>query len=53
MPLKKSTKEENNKHIAKMTDASEDTRSWLKDYFGEVSKKSAAKQVIIGAASGW
>lgn len=53
MSSRKSAKEQSNRHIANMSDASEDTRSTLEKFFGEVSKNSAAKQALIGAASGW
>lgn len=53
MSLKKSAKEQSNRHIANMADSSGDPRSCLDKFLGEVSKKSAAKQALIGAASGW
>lgn len=53
MSSKKLAKEQSNRHIANMADASKDTTSALEKFFGEVSKKSATKQVLIGAASGW
>lgn len=52
MSLKKSAKEQSNRHIANMADNS-DSRSCLEKFIGEVSKKSATKQVLIGATSGW
>lgn len=53
MSSKKSAKEQSNRHIANMADASKDASSALERFFGEVSKKSATKQVLIGATSGW
>lgn len=52
MSLKKSVKEQSNRHIASMAD-SEDAESCLEKFLGEVSKKSATKQILIGTASGW
>lgn len=47
----KEIKEKNNKLIEKMS--SNNTVSYLDKVLGDVSKKSATQQILIGAASGW
>lgn len=29
------------------------SRSWLKKYFGDISKASVGKQVLVGGTTGW
>lgn len=45
----KSKKNETNKEIITMSDAAGVLDRWV----GDVSKKSATKQILIGAGSGW
>lgn len=49
MTDKKNLKNAANKDIVKMSDAA----SFIDKFVGDVSKKSATKQIIIGALSGW
>lgn len=45
----KNKKEAENQIIEKMSSAG----GYLEKFLGDVSKKSATKQIIIGAVSGW
>lgn len=53
MPLRKSAKEQNNREIVNMGDSGRDVKSFVDKIFGDLSKKSAAKQALIGLSSGW
>jgi len=37
----------------KMTDVGHDAKNFLDRFLGDVSKKSATKQILIGASTGW
>ncbi|XP_055590284.1 FUN14 domain-containing protein 1 [Uranotaenia lowii] len=49
MSEKKIRKDETNKEIINMSEAA----GYLDRFVGDVSKKSATKQILIGAGSGW
>lgn len=36
-----------------MTDVGKDAKNFIDRLLGDVSKKSATKQILIGAGSGW
>lgn len=47
----KEEKENENKIIEKMT--ADNAKGYLEKVLADVSKQSATKQILIGAASGW
>ncbi|XP_046829537.1 uncharacterized protein LOC124428963 isoform X1 [Vespa crabro] len=52
LPAGKSSKEGTSKEICSL-DISKETKSCLDKILGDVGKKSATKQIIIGTTSGW
>lgn len=54
MPItRKSAKDQNNRDIITMDDVEDKAKSFLEKFFGDVSKTSATKQIVLGASSGW
>lgn len=50
--MKKSAKDKSN-NLSKMDDAERQTKSCIDKILGDVSKKSASKQLLLGLSSGW
>lgn len=48
----KKSKEDTNKEVHNI-DVSEEAKSYLEKILGDVSKSSAAKQILIGSTTGW
>lgn len=51
--MKKSAKDKSNKNISNMDDVERQTKSCIDKILGDVSKKSASKQLLLGLSSGW
>ncbi|KAF7386783.1 hypothetical protein HZH66_011235 [Vespula vulgaris] len=52
LPAGKSSKESTSKEVCTL-DVSKEAKSYLDKILGDVGKKSATKQIIIGTTSGW
>lgn len=52
LPADKSSKESTSKEVCTL-DVSKEAKSYLDKILGDVGKKSATKQIIIGTTSGW
>lgn len=52
LPVTKKSKDDANKGECSL-DISKETKSIIDKILGDVSKKSATKQIIIGTTSGW
>lgn len=52
LPVAKKSKDDANKEECNM-DISKDAKNIIDKILGDVSKKSATKQIIIGTTSGW
>lgn len=52
LPVTKKSKDDANKEECSL-DVSREAKSMIDKILGDVSKKSATKQIIIGTSSGW
>lgn len=53
MPSKKSAKDQSNREILTMDDVEDRAKSFFEKLFGDISKTSATKQIVLGSSTGW